>query len=91
MGRELVQQEERSGKSTPEYTAVRRRMETIIRALETDNEAKKTLCIKFKVDEWMDVIAKEKDIPPADLVTKALNKIEKSPISNYKIFYNSAG
>ena len=77
-------QEKRSGTSTPEYEHVLEYMESLIRAIEADEHAKKTLCIKFEMARWIDV--NFTDPTPKHLVRKALGMIERS-VSNFEKFF----
>ena len=62
-----------SGRETPQYKATLLSMEDIIRSIRATPSAHKTLCTKFKVKSWIDVLAKCSE---EELVQKALVKIE---------------
>lgn len=81
---EAKEEQERSGKSTPEYKYVLENMEKLKRGIEADNYAKETLCTKFQEARWIDVNAK--DISAKSLVTKALDMIERSPTEHETFF-----
>ena len=71
-----------SGRETPQYIATLQSMEDIIRSIKATPSAHKTLCTKFKVKSWMDVLAKCSE---EQLVQSALVKIEKDS-SNFSTF-----
>ena len=71
-----------SGRETPQYKATLQSMVDIIRSLKASPSAHRTLCTKFKVKSWMDVLAKCSE---EELVQTALVKIEQNS-SNFSIF-----
>ena len=61
---------------TPQYKAVQKSMEDIIRAIRATPSAKDTLCIKFKQENWIDMTD---DCSEAQLVECVLEKIRQDP------------